>query len=53
MCSGRLDQKDINMTYSNETEQQEFTHKTMTLEQLNEIIDRSRMTGETPLKFQQ
>jgi uncharacterized protein YjbI with pentapeptide repeats len=48
MCSGRLDQKDIKITYSNETEQQELNHKTMTLEQLNEIIERNRMTDETP-----
>ena len=48
MCSGRLNQKDIEITYSNETEQHELRHKTMTREQLNEIIERNRITGETP-----
>lgn len=48
MCSGRLDQKDIRIAYSNETEQQELKHKTMTLEQFKEIIERNRMTDKTP-----
>jgi uncharacterized protein YjbI with pentapeptide repeats len=45
MCSGRLDQKDIEITYSNESEQHDLKHKTMTPEQLNEIIERNR-TGD-------